>query len=120
MALIDEARRLGDVVAVSIFVNPLRFNRGDDFDHPATDRRGCGGVPTVGVDVVYAPTAAVMYRPVFRLTSSPECCRSPWKRPVVQALPWRHRVVTKLFGAMQRISPCSAARTFNSWPSSAG
>src|SRR6478735_399992 len=33
IALIEAAHRVSDVVAVSIFVNPLQFNRGDDFDH---------------------------------------------------------------------------------------
>src|ERR1700752_3726376 len=62
LALIDAAHAAGKVVIVSIFVNPLQFNRLDDFDkYPRpldTDLDACRAA---GVDAVYAPTAAEMY-----------------------------------------------------------
>ena len=62
MALIEEARRRSDIVVVSIFVNPLQFNRDDDFDkYPRPIDDDVDACRAAGVDAVYAPTAAVMY-----------------------------------------------------------
>ena len=66
--LIEEARHECQAVAVSIFVNPLQFDREDDLRrYPRTldeDRRLC---ERFGVDVVFAPSVDEMY-PV-----PPEC-----------------------------------------------
>jgi len=67
MALVAEARRRADRVVVSIFVNPIQFDRRDDFDrYPRTladDAARCEGE---GVDAVYTPTAADMYPEGFQ------------------------------------------------------
>ncbi|MEQ1898063.1 MAG: pantoate--beta-alanine ligase [Vicinamibacterales bacterium] len=61
-ALIREARRGNDCVAVSIFVNPLQFDRKDDLDHyPRTLDSDLALCRDLGVDTVFAPTAAEMY-----------------------------------------------------------
>ena len=55
--LIDAARRETDCVVVSIFVNPIQFDRPEDLDrYPRTldaDVRFCGDR---GADIVFAPT----------------------------------------------------------------
>ena len=60
--LIETARRRGDRVLVSIFVNPLQFDRQDDLDrYPRTldaDLRIC---TDLGVELVFAPAAGEMY-----------------------------------------------------------
>jgi pantoate--beta-alanine ligase len=60
--LIATARARCDRVVVSIFVNPIQFDRRDDFDrYPRTlddDRRAC---EAAGADLVYAPAARAMY-----------------------------------------------------------
>ncbi len=60
--LIRRARRESGCVVVSIFVNPIQFNRPDDFEqYPrplADDLQIC---EREGVDVVFAPGAAEMY-----------------------------------------------------------
>lgn len=72
MALVDHARTLADRVVVSIFVNPLQFDRPDDFAaYPidlATDLERCRAG---GVDVVYLPTAAEMYPEGFDTRVAP-------------------------------------------------
>jgi pantoate--beta-alanine ligase len=60
--LIEIARRECDVVVVSIFVNPLQFDRADDLSrYPRSleaDLELCRGL---GVDAVFAPEAEEMY-----------------------------------------------------------
>lgn len=103
LALIDEARRVSDVVVVSIFVNPLQFNRGDDFDaYPRTNDDDLEACRAAGVDAVYAPTAAVMYPPDFQTHVEPGVLADTLEGP---GRPGHFRgvatVVAKLFGAMQ-------------------
>jgi pantoate--beta-alanine ligase len=67
LALVAEARRRADKVVVSIFVNPIQFDRRDDFErYPRTladDAARCEGQ---GVDAIYAPNAADMYPEGFQ------------------------------------------------------
>jgi pantoate--beta-alanine ligase len=67
LALIEAARRRAERVVVSIFVNPIQFDRRDDFErYPralADDVALCRGA---GVDAVFAPSAAAMYPEGFR------------------------------------------------------
>lgn len=60
--LIETARQRGDHVVVSIFVNPLQFDRKDDLErYPRTldaDLRICNDR---GVELVFAPAAGEMY-----------------------------------------------------------
>jgi pantoate--beta-alanine ligase len=66
LALVTEARRHADVVVVSIFVNPLQFNRSDDFDaYPRPIDDDLTLCAAHGVDAVYAPRAPAMYPPGF-------------------------------------------------------
>lgn len=103
LALIERAHQLGDVVVVSIFVNPLQFNRPDDFDrYPRPIETDLDACRAVGVDAVYAPTAADMYPAGFQTHIEP----GPLAEPLEGAgRPGHFRgvatVVAKLFGAMQ-------------------
>lgn len=66
MALVDEARRHAELVVVSIFVNPLQFDRPDDFHaYPRPIDADLEVCRAHGVDAVYAPLAAAMYPPGF-------------------------------------------------------
>lgn len=60
--LIEQARAECDLVVVSIFVNPLQFDRKDDLDrYPRSLRADLARCEALGVDVVFAPTVAEMY-----------------------------------------------------------
>jgi pantoate--beta-alanine ligase len=62
LALVAEARRRADVVVVSIFVNPMQFNRRDDFErYPRTLDDDAAQCAAAGADAVYAPSPAAMY-----------------------------------------------------------
>jgi len=62
--LIERARAECDCVVVSIFVNPIQFERRDDFEAYAidldADREFCAAR---GADLVFAPSAQEMYPP---------------------------------------------------------
>ena len=67
LALIAEARRHADIVIVTIFVNPLQFNRPDDFSsYPRPIDDDLALCEANGVDAVYAPVASTMYPDGFQ------------------------------------------------------
>jgi pantoate--beta-alanine ligase len=60
--LIEIARRECDCVVVSIFVNPIQFDRGDDYErYPRSLARDVDFCAARGVEIVFAPTADEMY-----------------------------------------------------------
>jgi pantoate--beta-alanine ligase len=60
--LLDVARAENDLVIVSIFVNPLQFDRRDDLErYPRTLDADVALCSASGVDIVFAPPAAEMY-----------------------------------------------------------
>lgn len=68
--LVREARKLCDVVVVSIFVNPIQFGPNEDFDnYPRTLEHDSHLLAEVGCDIVFAPTVEQMYGKYPRLTN---------------------------------------------------
>ncbi|MCW0937236.1 MULTISPECIES: pantoate--beta-alanine ligase [Pantoea] len=62
LKLVDEARARGDIVIVSIFVNPMQFDRADDLArYPRTLQEDCEKLNRHQVDVVFAPSSAEVY-----------------------------------------------------------
>jgi pantoate--beta-alanine ligase len=62
LSLIAAARKAGDLVVVSLFVNPAQFGRGDDLDHyPRDEARDVAAAEEAGVDLLFAPNAEEMY-----------------------------------------------------------
>ena len=60
--LMEVARRDCDVVIVSIFVNPLQFDRPDDLEqYPRTLENDVEICAVAGVDIVFAPSLSEMY-----------------------------------------------------------
>ena len=61
-SLIERARAENDVVVVSIFVNPLQFNPGEDFDdYPRDLERDLRMCVEAGADVAFVPDPHEMY-----------------------------------------------------------
>jgi pantoate--beta-alanine ligase len=62
MALVEEARRHGRHVAVSIFVNPKQFGPNEDLAaYPRREAKDAQMLSAAGVDILWAPTVDVMY-----------------------------------------------------------
>ena len=62
LSLVSEAKKHGDRVVVSIFVNPTQFSEGEDFErYPRTLEADIDAVSGVGVDVVFGPSADEVY-----------------------------------------------------------
>jgi pantoate--beta-alanine ligase len=103
LRLVAEGRRRAERVVVSVFVNPIQFDRRDDFErYPRTLDEDAALCHEAGVDVVYAPPASAMYPEGFQTgvevakVSEPLCGRGR---------PGHFRgvttVVTKLFHAVR-------------------
>ena len=62
LSLVEIARRHGDCVVASIFVNRLQFGPNEDFDrYPRTFDADRTALERLGVDVLFAPREAEMY-----------------------------------------------------------
>ncbi len=62
LTLVEEARHHGDKVVVSIFVNPLQFDKAEDLaNYPRTLEQDCAALEAAGVDLVFTPTPEIMY-----------------------------------------------------------
>lgn len=102
-SLLDEARNTCDVVVMSLFINPLQFDRSDDLDrYPRDYDRDVELAEAGGVDVLFVPPPEVMYpRPPLTRVTVPE---------VTDDMEGAHRpghfdgvaiVVAKLFASLQ-------------------
>ena len=68
--LVREARKICDVVVVSIFVNPIQFGPNEDFEnYPRTLEQDSRLLAEVGCDIVFAPSVEQMYGNKPRLTN---------------------------------------------------
>lgn len=62
MTLVEEAKTRADVVVVSIFVNPMQFDRAEDLArYPRTLQEDCEKLNKRKVDVVFTPSATEIY-----------------------------------------------------------
>ena len=62
VSLVNLARQHGQPVVASIFVNPLQFGAGEDFErYPRTLDADCAQLAAAGCDLVFAPDVAELY-----------------------------------------------------------
>lgn len=63
LSLIREARKHTPFVVVSIFVNPLQFSAGEDFEHyPRMIEEDAAKLKAIGVNVLFTPTVNDVYQ----------------------------------------------------------
>ena len=66
LSLVREARRMCDVVVVSVFVNPTQFGPGEDFAHYPRDlTKDTALLTDYNVDYIFAPTVEEIYPKSF-------------------------------------------------------
>ncbi len=64
LSLMREGKKRGDILIVSIFVNPTQFGPSEDFERYPRDFAGDSRMAeSVGVDVLFAPEARELYPP---------------------------------------------------------
>ena len=69
MALVEEARKRTDHVAVSIFVNPAQFGEGEDFGrYPRREAEDAAMLEEAGCDLLWAPSVEDIYPDGFATT----------------------------------------------------
>lgn len=62
LMLVKKAREVADTVLVSVFVNPIQFGRGEDFEHyPRNLSHDVELLTRAGVDYVFAPAIEEFY-----------------------------------------------------------
>jgi pantoate--beta-alanine ligase len=103
LALVTRAAELADRVVVSIFVNPMQFERRDDFEaYPSDLGADAALLERAGVAVLFVPDAATMYPPGFQTAVEVERLTGPL---CGERRPGHFRgvttVVTKLFHIVQ-------------------
>ena len=105
LSLIERARAENNCVIVSIFVNPLQFGAGEDFEkYPRTldsDRQIC---ETAGVDAIFAPSAfemGVNNHKVTQVVPPPEMTDVLCGRSRIGHFQGVATIVTKLLNAVQ-------------------
>ena len=62
MSLLQHAREIADRTIVSIFVNPIQFGHGEDYEHyPSTLGDDSAKLEAAGLDLVFAPDLRELY-----------------------------------------------------------
>lgn len=70
LTLVRAAKKICDVVVVSIFINPIQFGAGEDFDsYPRTLEQDSRLLADVDCDIIFAPSVEQMYGTQPRLTN---------------------------------------------------
>jgi pantoate--beta-alanine ligase len=62
LTLVREGQKKAPILVVSIFVNPMQFNNTQDLEnYPKTLQQDCDALAQEGVDIVFTPSADVIY-----------------------------------------------------------
>lgn len=72
LSLVELAKQHGQPVVASIFVNPLQFGTGEDFErYPRTLDADCEKLAAAGCDLIFAPDATELYPVAQTFTVQP-------------------------------------------------
>ena len=116
LALVEAAKKAADRVVVSVFVNPMQFDRAEDLkSYPRTLENDLALLEKAGVDAVFTPTPEIMYPQGLNFQSYievPDLCNS-----LEGALRPGHfrgvaTVVSKLFNIVQPDFACFGLKDY--------
>lgn len=80
LSLVDEAKRRGDLVVMSIFVNALQFGPGEDYErYPRTLDEDASLAKERGVDILFTPPADGIYASPPIVTVNPGALAKEWE-----------------------------------------
>lgn len=103
LTLVDAARRAGDLVVMSIFVNPLQFAPGEDYQkYPRVLAEDTALADGRGVDILFTPSREEIYSQAPVVTVHPGSIGKEWEgtaRP--QHFEGVLTVVAKLFNIVK-------------------
>ena len=112
-SLMDKAHSLADITIISVFVNPIQFCAGEDYDrYPRTLETDKQVAERAGVDVIFAPSVNEMY-PNFGKNDDLTMVIPPYELTDIMCGKSRvghfdgvETVVTKLFNIVQPDFAC--------------
>ena len=64
LSLIRKAKQQNDIVVVSVFVNPMQFGSGEDYEkYPRNIEHDCALAASAGADIMFRPDVSEIYAP---------------------------------------------------------
>ena len=116
LTLIKEAQQHAEVTVVSIFVNPMQFNNADDLaNYPKTLDADCAKLEQAGVDIVFIPSAQVIYpnglhsQTVVEVPGISDCLEGELRPGHFRGV---STIVAKLFNLVQPDFACFGEKDF--------
>jgi pantoate--beta-alanine ligase len=119
MKLVDEAKARADIVVVSIFVNPMQFDRADDLvRYPRTLQEDCEKLKKRHTDIVFSPAPADVYPQGTEEATYVDVpgFRPCWKAQAVRVISVASQPSSASFSTWySQISPALARKTSSNW-----
>ncbi|WP_298943835.1 pantoate--beta-alanine ligase [uncultured Psychromonas sp.] len=116
LTLVQEAQQHTDISVVSIFVNPMQFNNQSDLDnYPKTLAEDCAKLEQAGVDIVFTPSANVIYpnglntQTFIEVPGMSDCLEGELRPGHFRGV---STIVTKLFNLVQPDVACFGEKDF--------
>ncbi len=116
LTLVKEGQQHADISVVSIFVNPMQFNNQSDLDnYPKTLAEDCAKLEQAGVDIVFTPSADVIYpnglnaQTFIEVPGMSDCLEGELRPGHFRGV---STIVTKLFNLVQPDVACFGEKDF--------
>ena len=116
LTLVKAGQQHADISVVSIFVNPMQFNNQSDLDnYPKTLAEDCAKLEQAGVDIVFTPSADVIYpnglnaQTFIEVPGMSDCLEGELRPGHFRGV---STIVTKLFNLVQPDVACFGEKDF--------
>ena len=116
LTLVKAGQQYADISVVSIFVNPMQFNNQSDLDnYPKTLAEDCAKLEQAGVDIVFTPSADVIYpngldaQTFIEVPGMSDCLEGELRPGHFRGV---STIVTKLFNLVQPDVACFGEKDF--------